>query len=64
MNIRIYGTNSEGDEVTYDHEPTDLYDIELVVDKSGLKVIYVDVDGMDVEEHYYTFEHNNLMVVT
>jgi len=64
MNIRIYGTNCEGDEVTYDHEPTDLYDIELVVDKSGLKVIYVDVDGMDVEEHYYTFKHNNLMVIT
>jgi len=64
MNIRIYGTNSEGQEVTYDHEPTDLYDIELVVDKSGLKVLYVDVYGMDVEEHYYTFENNDLMVIT
>lgn len=64
MNIRVYGTNSDGSEVTFDHEPTDLYDVELVVDKSGAKVVYVDVDGMDVEEHFYSFDFNELVVVT
>lgn len=53
--MRVYGYDSEGNKVHYDHNEPDL---EIVVTKKGVEA------HTETEVTFYDFRHNELAVIT